>query len=68
MAMLIPFAGPYDLRGTLLGGQAFRWRDEGDGWFCGVIFGNVVQDAKGRRRDRVHCERADDEKLRSLRS
>ena len=43
MAMLIPFAGPYDLPGTLLGGQAFRWRDEGGGWFCGVIFGNVVR-------------------------
>ena len=41
--MLIPFETPYDLRGTLLGGQAFRWRDEGDGWFCGVIFGNVVR-------------------------
>ena len=41
--MLIPFAGAYDLRGTLLGGQAFRWQDEGEGWFCGVIFGNVVR-------------------------
>ena len=41
--MLIPFAAPYDLRGTLCGGQAFRWREEGDGWFCGVIFGNVVR-------------------------
>ena len=41
--MLIPFAGAYDLRGTLLGGQAFRWRDEGGGWFCGVIFGNIVR-------------------------
>ena len=41
--MLIPFESPYDLRGTLCGGQAFRWQDEGDGWFCGVIFGNVVR-------------------------
>ena len=41
--MLIPFTAPYDLRGTLCGGQAFRWRDEGDGWFCGVIFGNTVK-------------------------
>ena len=41
--MLIPFEASYDLRGTLCGGQAFRWRDEGDGWFCGVIFGNVVR-------------------------
>ena len=41
--MLIPFAGAYDLRGTLLGGQAFRWQDEGGGWFCGVIFGNLVR-------------------------
>ena len=41
--MLIPFETPYDLRGTLCGGQAFRWRDEGDGWFGGVIFGNVVR-------------------------
>ena len=41
--MLIPFAGAYDLRGTLLGGQAFRWRDEGQGWFGGVIFGNAVR-------------------------
>ena len=41
--MLIPFEGPYDLRGTLCGGQAFRWREEGEGWFCGVIFGNVAR-------------------------
>ena len=41
--MLIPFTAPYDLRGTLCGGQAFRWREEDDGWFCGVIFGNVVR-------------------------
>ena len=41
--MLIPFTAPYDLRGTLCGGQAFRWREEGGGWFCGVIFGNVVR-------------------------
>ena len=41
--MLIPFETSYDLRSTLCGGQAFRWRDEGDGWFCGVIFGNVVR-------------------------
>ena len=40
---MIPFTAPYDLRGTLCGGQAFRWQDEGDGWFCGVIFGNVVR-------------------------
>ena len=41
--MLIPFTAPYDLKATLCGGQAFRWRDEGDGWFCGVIFGNTVR-------------------------
>lgn len=41
--MLIGFESSYDLRGTLCGGQAFRWREEGDGWFCGVIFGNVVR-------------------------
>ena len=41
--MLIPFTSPYDLRGTLCGGQAFRWRDEGGGRFCGVILGNVVR-------------------------
>ena len=43
MVMLIPFELPYDLRGTLCGGQAFRWRDAGDGRFCGVIFGNAVR-------------------------
>ena len=41
--MLISFAEAYDLRATLCGGQAFRWRDEGDGWFGGVIFGNAVR-------------------------
>ena len=41
--MLIPFTAPYDLKATLCGGQAFRWRDEGDGWFDGVIFGNAVR-------------------------
>lgn len=32
---------PLDLESTLLSGQAFRWRKEGE-WYNGVLFGNVV--------------------------
>ena len=32
---------PIDLEASLLGGQAHRWRQE-DGWYSGVVRGNLV--------------------------
>ncbi len=32
---------PIDLEASLLGGQAHRWRNEGD-WYSGVLWGNLV--------------------------
>ena len=40
-AVIIAHDGPLDLASTLFSGQAFRWREE-DGWFRGVVSGNVV--------------------------
>ncbi|MBI2873014.1 MAG: DNA-3-methyladenine glycosylase 2 [Chloroflexi bacterium] len=34
---------PIDLEAALCGGQAFRWVQEGDGWFIGVLDNNVVR-------------------------
>ena len=39
--MILNHRGPFDLKSTLFSGQAFRWRAE-DGWFKGVILGNIV--------------------------
>ena len=33
---------PFDLESTLVGGQAHRWRSDGD-WFSGVVRGNFVK-------------------------
>jgi N-glycosylase/DNA lyase len=38
----LPVDGPLDLAATLDGGQAFRWRRDGE-WWHGVIGGNVVR-------------------------
>ena len=40
--MLIPTPKPFDLASTLLSGQAFRWRPDGE-WFYGVVFSNIVK-------------------------
>ncbi len=39
--MILNHRGPLDLKNTLFSGQAFRWRAE-DGWFKGVVSGNIV--------------------------
>ena len=47
--MLIPYAEPMDIAASLESGQAFRWKrmdttsPDGDGWYRGVIFNNVVR-------------------------
>lgn len=41
--MIIPNDAPYDIHGTLCGGQAFRWRAAGDGWYDGVVFRNRIR-------------------------
>ena len=40
--MLLPIDQPFDLHSTLLSGQAFRWRADGD-WCEGVVFNNIVR-------------------------
>ena len=38
---------PLDLGISLLMGQAFRWRQDGE-WFCGVVRGNIIKARKVR--------------------
>ena len=40
--MEIAFPQPFDLAATLLGGQAHRWKIDGD-WFSGVLRGNFIK-------------------------
>ena len=40
--MFMPIQQPLDLTATLTSGQAFRWQRK-DGWFEGVVFGNIVK-------------------------
>ena len=32
-----------DLQATLMGGQAFRWKEQENGWFSGVVKGSLVK-------------------------
>ena len=32
-----------DLKGTLMGGQAFRWRRDSNGWFSGVVQSSIIK-------------------------
>ncbi len=40
--MELTFPQPFDLAATLLGGQAHRWKTDGD-WFSGVLRGNFIK-------------------------
>ncbi len=40
--MELAFPQPFDLAATLLGGQAHRWKIDGD-WFSGVLRGNFIK-------------------------
>ena len=40
--MLIPLNQPFDLKNTLMSGQAFRWQWD-DPWFYGVAFRNIIK-------------------------
>ena len=40
--MELAFPQPFDLAATLLGGQAHRWKTDGD-WFSGVLRGNFIK-------------------------
>ena len=40
--MEIAFPQPFDLAATLVGGQAHRWKTDGD-WFSGVLRGNFIK-------------------------
>lgn len=39
---------PLNLKISLLMGQAFRWKEASDGWFCGVVQGQHIQVRKIR--------------------
>ena len=64
---------PFDLKLSLTMGQAFRWRELGDGWFSGVLGENLVHIRQtdvgveyrvgGQRGERAATD-ADDEMLR----
>ena len=45
--MILTHNEPLNLRSTLLSGQAFRWREE-EGWFKGIISGNVIWVREGK--------------------
>ena len=42
MARQLKIEQPFDLALSLKMGQAFRWRERTDGWFSGVLGGNLV--------------------------
>ena len=56
---------PLDLEASLLGGQAHRWRREGD-WYCGVLRGNLLLVRQQGQTIEFHGSPAPPEALTSL--
>ena len=42
MTLQLQINQPFDLQLSLMMGQAFRWRELGDGWFSGVLGENLI--------------------------
>lgn len=53
--------GPLSLEHTLESGQAFRWRRQDDGWWCGLVGERLLHVRQARGVLRVRCVRGDEE-------